>query len=84
MQAKQRTLLVLTVVILLLGAALWGLTRSNAAAEQAASAAQEGSILLSAFSAGDLTQIAYTYSGESYTLDYADGSWTLEIGRAHV
>lgn len=77
MQAKQRTLLVLTVVILLLGALLWGLTRSNAAAEQAASAAQEGNIPLSAFSAGDLTQITYTYSGESYTLDYADGSWTL-------
>lgn len=77
MKAKQRTLLVLLALAVLLGLALWLVTRSNAKAEEAASVAAEGTIPLSAFSVDDLEQIEYTYNGETYTLQYADGSWVL-------
>ena len=77
MKTKQRALLALLAAAVLLGAALWAVTRSNAKAEQAASAAAEGSIPLSSFAAEDLKQIEYTYNGETYTLQYADGSWQL-------
>ena len=75
MKTKQRVLLALLAAAVLLGAALWAVTRSNAKAEQAASAAAEGSIPLSSFAAEDLEQIEYTYNGETYTLQYAAGSW---------
>ena len=71
MKTKQRVLLVL------LAAALWAVTHSNAKAEQAASAAAEGSIPLSSFAAEDLEQIEYTFNGETYTLQYSGGSWQL-------
>lgn len=77
MKAKQRTLLVLLAVAVLLGLALWAVTRSNTKAEEAASAAAEGTIPLSVFSADELEQIEYTYNGETYTLQYADGTWVL-------
>lgn len=77
MKTKQRVLLALLAAAVLLGALLWAVTRSNAKAEQAASAAAEGSIPLSTFAAEDLEQIEYTYNGETYTLQYADGSWQL-------
>ena len=77
MKTKQRALLALLVAAVLLGAALWAVTRSNAKAEQAASAAAEGSIPLSSFAAEDLEQIEYTYNGETYTLQYSGGSWQL-------
>ena len=77
MQTKQRVLLALLAAAVLLGAALWAVTRSNAKAEQAASAAAEGSIPLSSFAAEDLEQIEYTYNGETYTLQYSGGSWQL-------
>ena len=77
MKTKQRTLAVLLALVLVLGGLLWLVTRSNAAEEAASSAAAEGSIVLSSFAAGDVEQIQYTYSGETYTLEYASGSWTL-------
>ena len=77
MKTKQRALLVLLAVAVLLGLALWAVTRSNARAEEAASAAAEGTIPLSAFSTDELEQIEYTYNGETYTLQYADGTWLL-------
>ena len=77
MKTKQRVLLALLAAAMLLGALLWAVTRSNAKAEQAASAAAEGSIPLSSFAAEDLEQIEYTYNGQTYTLQYSGGSWQL-------
>ena len=77
MKTKQRVLLALLAAAVLLGAALWAVIRSNAKAEQAASAAAEGSIPLSSFAAEDLEQIEYTFNGETYTLQYSGGSWQL-------
>lgn len=77
MKAKQHTLAVLLVLVLVLGGALFWLNRSNAQAEEVASAAAEGNITLSSFAAGDVEQIQYTYNGETLTLDYDSGSWTL-------
>ena len=77
MKTKQCVLLALLAAAVLLGAALWVVTRSNAKAEQAASAAAEGSIPLSSFAAEDLEQIEYTFNGETYTLQYSGGSWQL-------
>lgn len=77
MKTKQRVLLALLAAAVLLGAALWAVTRSNAKAEQAASAAAEGSIPLSTFAAEDLEQIEYTYNGRTYTLQYSGGRWQL-------
>ena len=76
MKTKQRILLALLAAAVLLGVALWAVTCSNAKAEQAASAAAEGSIPLSTFAAEDLEQIEYTYNGQTYTLQYS-GSWQL-------
>jgi len=77
MKTKQRTLAVLLVLVLGLGGLLWFVSRSNAAEEAASSAAAEGSILLSSFAAGDVTSIRYAYGGETLTLNYDFGSWTL-------
>lgn len=77
MKAKQKTLLVLLVLVAALAAGLLALSRANEQAEQAASAAEEGTIPLSAFAIEDLTQIAYTYNGETLTLDYSGGVWIL-------
>lgn len=77
MKTKQRTLIVLLVLVIVLGGLLFWLNRSNAQAEEAASAATEGNITLSSFAAGDVEQIQYTYNGETLTLDYDSGSWTL-------
>lgn len=77
MKTKQRTLAVLLVLVLLLGGLLWLVTRSNAAEEAASSAAAEGSIVLPSFAAGDVSSIQYTYGGETLTLNYDSGSWSL-------
>ena len=77
MKTKQRTLAVLLVLVLVLGGLLWLIARSNAAEEAASSAAAEGSILLSSFAAGDVTSIQYAYGGETLSLNYDSGSWTL-------
>lgn len=77
MKTKQCVLLALLAAAVLLGAALWAMIRSNAKAEQAASAAAEGSIPLSTFAAEDMEQIEYTYNGQTYTLQYSGGSWQL-------
>lgn len=77
MKTKQRTLAVLLVLVLVLGGLLWFVSRSNAAEEATSSAAAEGSILLSSFAAGDVTSIRYAYGGETLTLNYDSGSWTL-------
>ena len=77
MKTKQRTLAVLLVLVLVLGGLLWVVSRSNAAEEAASSAATEGSIVLSSFAAGDVTSIRYAYGGETLTLNYDSGSWTL-------
>lgn len=78
MKTKKRTLVVLLVLILALGGALFWMNRSNTQAEEAAGAAAEGNIPLSSFAAGDLEKIQYTYQGETLTLDYDSGRWTLE------
>lgn len=78
MKTKKRTLVVLLVLILALGGALFWMNRSNTQAEEAASAAAEGNIPLSSFAAGDLEKIQYTYQGETLTLNYDSGRWTLE------
>lgn len=77
MKTKLRTLAVLLLLVVLLGGLLWLVTRSNAKEKVASSAATEGSIVLSSFAAGDVTSIRYTYSGETFTLNYDPGSWTL-------
>lgn len=77
MKAKQRTLLLLLALVAALSVGLLALTRANARAEQAASAAREGSIPLSSFAVDALSRIVYTYGGETLTLDYADGAWIL-------
>lgn len=77
MKAKQKTLGVLLVLILLTGVALAFVIDANTQAEQAASAAEEGTIPLSSFSTEDLTQIQYTYQDETLTLNYDGESWTL-------
>ena len=77
MKTKQRSLAVLLALVLVLGGMLWLITRSNAAEEAASSAATEGSIVLSSFSAGDAEQIRYTYQNETLTLNCDSGSWTL-------
>ena len=83
MKTKQRTLAVLLALAVLLGGALALVNRSNAKAGQAASEAAEGSIPLSSFALADLEQIEYTYNGQTYTLDYASDSWTLEQDPAY-
>ena len=77
MKTKQSTLAVLLALVLVLGGLLWLVTRSNAAEEAASSAAAEGGIVLSSFSAGDVTSIQYAYHGETLSLNYDSGSWTL-------
>ena len=77
MKTKQRTLAVLLAMVLVLGGLLWLVTRSNAAEEAASSAAAEGGVLLSSFAAGDVTSIWYAYGGETLSLNYDSGSWTL-------
>ena len=78
MKAKQRTLVVLLILVILAGGALALLTCSNQKAEQAASEAEEGSIQLSSFAVDDLTRIQYTYQGETVSLLYDGDTWTLE------
>ena len=77
MKTKKRTLAVLLALVLVLGGLLWLITRSNAAEEAASSAAAEGSIVISSFAAGDVTSIQYAYGGETLSLNYDSGSWTL-------
>ncbi len=77
MKTKQRTLIVLLVLVFLAGGAFAALTAKNAQAAQAERAAAEGSIPLSSFAEDDLTELAVTYNGETNTLTVADGSWTL-------
>lgn len=77
MKKKQTTLLFLLALVALAGGTLALLRRSNAREEQAASAAAEGTIPLSSFATEDLTRIAFTYGGETLTLDYSGGAWTL-------
>ena len=72
----QRTLLILVILVLLAGGVLALLTFSNQKAEQAASEAEEGSISLSSFAVDSLTQIEYTYQGETVSLLY-DGETSL-------
>ena len=78
MKAKRRTLVVLLILVILAGGALALLNFSNQKAEQAASKAEEGSISLSSFAVDDLSEIQYTYQGETVTLLYDGDTWTLE------
>lgn len=76
--AKQQTLLLLLVALVLLtGAALFLLTEQQKREEQASSEAAEGSIVLSSVRSKDLRQIEIVYQGQTLTLDYTDGNWTL-------
>ena len=77
MRAKQRTLLVLLGLIVLAGAALALLTLANRREEEAASAAEAGTIPLSSFAVEDLTAIQYTWQGQTVYLAYEEGVWTL-------
>ena len=83
MKTKQHTLIVLLVLVFLAGGAFATLTVKNEQAAQAESAAAEGTIPLSSFAAGDLTELAVTYNGETNTLTAADGSWTLAEAPAY-
>lgn len=83
MKTKQRTLIVLLVLVFLAGGAFAALTAKNEQVAQAESAAAEGTIPLSSFAAGDLTELAVTYNGETNTLTVADGSWTLAEAPAY-
>ncbi len=83
MKAKQRTLIALLAVVLLLAAALWAVNRQNETDAAASSAAEDGTIQLCSFAADDLERISYTYDGETYTLLYSDGTWTLEQDPAY-
>ena len=78
MKAKQRTLVILLVLAVIAGGALLALNTYNSNEAAASSAAADGSIPLSSFTSSDLSQITYTYNGETVTLDYDDGSWTLD------
>lgn len=76
MRAKQRTLLVLLGLIVLAGAALALLTLANRREEEAASAAEAGTIPLSSFAVEDLTAIQYTWQGQTVSLAYEEsGPW---------
>lgn len=77
MKAKQRTLVILLILVVLAGGAFAVLHAQNEQAAQAESAAEEGTIPLSSVSTEELTEIAVTYNGETNTLLYADGAWTL-------
>ncbi len=77
MKAKRRTLILLLALAALAAAALLWLRRANERAEQEADGAEEGTISLSSFAVDDLTCIEYSYQGQTLTLDYADGVWTL-------
>jgi hypothetical protein len=77
LKAKRNLLLLLLVLVAALGGALALLTNANKKAEQAASEAEQGSIVLASFAVDDLTRIQTTYGGETLTLDYEDGVWTL-------
>ena len=77
MRAKQHTLLVLLGLIVLAGAALALLTLANRREEEAASAAEAGTIPLSSFAVEDLTAIQYTWQGQTVSLAYEEGVWTL-------
>ena len=74
---RQTLFLVLLALILLAGAALFLLTERQKRTEQAENEAAEGSISLAAVSADALERIVLDYQGETLTLNYADGSWTL-------
>ena len=77
MKTKQRTLLVLAVLILLAGGVFALLTWQNQKTEQAASEAADGTIQLAEVTANTLTQIRIAYNGETNTLDYTSDGWTL-------
>lgn len=83
MKAKQRTLAAILLLILLLGGLLWLVQRQSAQELAASSAAADGTIVLSSFAVGDLETIQYTYQGETLTLNYHTGDWTLEEDPAY-
>ena len=76
-KTRQRTLAVLLALVLLAGGALALLTRQNQKAEEAASAAAEGTIMLSRFAADDLSEIVLETGEETLTLDVNADGWTL-------
>lgn len=77
MKAKQRSLMILLVLVLAAGAALACLTHANRKAEQAASEAESGSIPLLDVTADTLEQVSVRYGGETLTLVPDGESWTL-------
>lgn len=77
MKAKRRTLVLLLLCVAAACAALVLLERKNSADEQAASEAEQGTIPLCSFEAGELESLTFTYNGETLTLNYADGGWSL-------
>lgn len=77
METKKRILTGLMLAAVVLGTLLWLVAANNQKTEQAASAAQEGTISLSAFSASELEQIRVTYQGQTLTLICTEDEWTL-------
>ena len=69
MDTTKRTLLVLLTGVLLAAGALWALTRTPVRSEEAEP--------LCRITADTLRQLQYTYQGQTLTLDYDGGRWTL-------
>lgn len=83
METKKRALTGLILTAVVLGAMLWLVVGNNQKAEQADSAAQDGTISLLSFSASELEQIRVTYQGQTLTLLYTEEEWMLEEDPAY-
>ena len=70
MEGRKKTLLVLLAGVLLAAVGLWGLTGLSARSEKA-----EGSVC--PVTPQTLRCLQYTYQGQTLTLEYEAGSWTL-------
>ena len=76
MEGRKKTLLVLLAGVLLAAVGLWGLTGLSARSEK-----DEGSVC--PVTPQTLRCLQYTYQGQTLTLEYEAGSWTL-AGRSRA
>jgi hypothetical protein len=80
MKAKQKTLLVLAILLVLAGAGYALLTRANAEAADSTSAA---ATVVTQFEASSLESISYTYEGEAVALTKVNDTWQLADDRSY-